>query len=127
MLCGYSKLVTLYKPGEVYFRLLGTNGYHVKAKKERFSATGWRFRQNLKYENFPSSFGRPRQKIAPKSVLHVQHDYFSSFNLLICDVVVDVAETPYNRHLPSDQGPVAASMISANHWGRSIGTYIFIW
>ena len=98
-----------------------------KGKEGRFSATGWRFRQNLKYENFPSSFGRPRQKIVPKSVLHVQHDYFSSFNLLICDVVVDVAETPYNRHLPSDQGPVAPSMISANHWGRSIGTYIFIW
>ena len=31
-------------------------------------------------ENFPSSFGRLRQNIAPKSVPHVQHDYFSSFN-----------------------------------------------
>ena len=39
-------------------------------------------RQNLKYENFTSSFGRLRQNIAPKSVLRVQHDYFSSFNQL---------------------------------------------
>ena len=31
-------------------------------------------------EKFPSSFGRLRQNIAPKSVPHVQHDYFSSFN-----------------------------------------------
>ena len=36
MFCDYSKLVTLYKIGEVHFRLLGTNGFHVKAKNERF-------------------------------------------------------------------------------------------
>ena len=30
--------------------------------------------------NFTSSFGRLRQNIARKSVPHVQHDYFSSFN-----------------------------------------------
>ena len=28
-------LVTLYKIGEMYFRLLGTNGFHVKAEKEK--------------------------------------------------------------------------------------------
>ena len=40
--------------------------------------------QNLKYENFttPKWFGRLRQNIAPKSVPHVQHDYFSPFNQL---------------------------------------------
>ena len=38
---------------------------------------------NLKYENFTSSFGRLRQKVALKSVLHVQNDYFPSFNQLI--------------------------------------------
>ena len=64
-----SMLITSYKIGRVHFRLFGTNGFHVKAKNEP-----------LKYENFTSSFGRPRQNIAPKSVLHVQHDYFSSFN-----------------------------------------------
>ena len=31
-------------------------------------------------KNFTSSFVRLRQNIAPKSVPHVQHDYFSSFN-----------------------------------------------
>ena len=73
-------LVTLYKIGEVHFHLLGTNGFHVKAENERFTAAGSRCRQNLKNENFTSSFGRLRQQIAPKSVPHVQHDYFSSFN-----------------------------------------------
>ena len=51
----------------------------VKAKSERFTAASSRCRQNLKYENFTSSFGRLRQNIAPKSVPHVQHAYFSSF------------------------------------------------
>ena len=35
--------------GEVHFRLLWTNGYHEKAKKERFTAVSSRCRQNLKY------------------------------------------------------------------------------
>ena len=39
-----------------------------------------RCRQKLKHENFTSSFDRLRQSIAQKSVPHVQHDYFSSFN-----------------------------------------------
>ena len=73
-------LITLYTIGGVHFRLLSTNGFHVKAKSERFPAASSGCRQNLKYENFTSSFGRLRQNIAPKSVLHVQHDYFSSFN-----------------------------------------------
>ena len=73
-------LITLYKIGELHFSLLGTNGFHVKAKSERFSATSSRCGQNLKYENFTSSFGRLHQNIALKSVPHVQHDYFSSFN-----------------------------------------------
>ena len=65
---------------EVHFRLLGRNGFQVKAENERFVAAVLRCRQNLKYENFTSSFGRLRQKIAPKGVPLVQHDYFSSFN-----------------------------------------------
>ena len=73
-------LITLYKIGELHFRLLGTNGVHVKAMSERFTAVSSCCHQNLKYENFTSSFGRLRQNIAPKSVPHVQHDYFSSFN-----------------------------------------------
>ena len=62
------------------FLLLGTNGFHAKAKNERLATASSRCRQNLKNENFVSSCGRLRQKIAPKSVPHVQHDYFSPFN-----------------------------------------------
>ena len=50
----------LYKVGEMQFRLLGTNGFHKKAKKERFSAASLRCRLNLKYENFTSLFDRLR-------------------------------------------------------------------
>ena len=74
-------LIPLYKIGEVHFLLLGTNGFHVKAKNGRFTAPGSRCRRNLKYENFTSLFGRLRQKIAAKSVPHVQHDYFFLFIL----------------------------------------------
>ena len=73
-------LITLYKIGELHFRLPGTNGFHVKAKCERFTAASSHCRNNLKYEHFTSSFARVRQNFAPKSVPHVQHDYFSSFN-----------------------------------------------
>ena len=37
--CDYSMLITLYKIGGVRFRLLGTNGFHVKAKSERSTAS----------------------------------------------------------------------------------------
>ena len=87
-------LITLYKIGGKHFRLLGTDGLHVKAKKERFAAASSRCRQNLKYENFALSFGTLRQNIEAKSVPHVQHDYLFFFiqpiKLLICGVVVDV-------------------------------------
>ena len=79
-LSDYSMLVMLYKIDEVHFRLLGKNGYCAKAKNERFSAASSRCRQNLKYENFTSSFHRLRQKIAPKITPHVQHNYFPSFS-----------------------------------------------
>ena len=39
----------LYKIGEVHFRLLSTNGFHMKANDDRFTAAGCR-RQNLKYD-----------------------------------------------------------------------------
>ena len=71
-------MVTLYKISEVHFCLLGTNDFRVKAKNERFTAAGSLY---------------CRKHIAPKSVPHVQYDYFSSFNplkSLICGVVVAV-------------------------------------
>ena len=67
--CDHSKLFTLYKVAEVHSRLLGTNGFHAKARNKGFTAAGSCCRQNLKYENFRSPFGRLRQKIALKSVI----------------------------------------------------------
>ena len=75
-------LITSYKISEVHFHLLGANGFYATAKNGRFTATGSRRRQNLKYEYFRSLFGRLHQKITAKSVPHVQHDYFSSFKQL---------------------------------------------
>ena len=68
--------------------------FHVKVKNERFTAAGSRCRQNLKYESLTTSFGGLRQKFAPKSVPHVQHDYFSSFSQSkssICGVALAAA------------------------------------
>ena len=42
-------VVTLYKIGELHFRLLGTNGFHVEAENERFIAAGSPCRQNPQY------------------------------------------------------------------------------
>ena len=67
-------LVTLHEIGEVRFRFLGTNGFHVKAENENFSTAGSCCHQNLKYENFTSLFDRLRQQIATKCVPHVLHD-----------------------------------------------------
>ena len=55
-------LVTLYKVSELYFRVLGMNGFHGEAENERFTVAVSRCRQNLKYFS-----GRLRQKIAPKA------------------------------------------------------------
>ena len=87
----------------MYFRLLGANGFHVKAEKERFPAAGSSCRQNLKAENFTSSLGRLRRTIVPKSVLHVQHDYFSSNNQSNhCFVALWLPVPLSNLKLPSD-------------------------
>ena len=42
--------------GEASFHLIDTNSFHIKAEKERLSAMGSRYRQNLKLETFKSSF-----------------------------------------------------------------------
>ena len=52
----------------------------LSRKTERFTAACLCCRQSLKYENFTPLFARLHQNIAPKSVPHVQHDYFSSLN-----------------------------------------------
>ena len=70
--------VTLYETGEVHFLFFfGKNAFHVKAKNEKFIAADLRCRQNLKYENFTSLFGRLRKKLHQKSCSMI---IFSSFN-----------------------------------------------
>ena len=72
--------VTVFEIGKVSFCLFGTNDLHVKADNERSFVAASLCCQNLKYENFTSSFGRLRQRIVFKCVPHVQHENFSSFN-----------------------------------------------
>ena len=51
----------------MHFRLFSTNGYHAKAKNERFTPVGSRCRVSLKIKIFGSSFGRHRKKLHPKA------------------------------------------------------------
>ena len=72
-------LVTLYKTGDVHFRLLGMNGYHTKAKNERFTAQAHVAIRTSNMKIPRCRLADHKQKIAPKSVPHVQHDYLSLF------------------------------------------------
>ena len=68
---------TLYKLGEVHFRLLGTNVFHVKTENERFTARSSRCRQSLKYGIIKSSFGRLHKKhCSKKRAAHVARLFF---------------------------------------------------
>ena len=99
--------ITLYKIDGVHFRLLGTNGFHVKAKNERFTAASSRCRQNLKYENFTSSFGRLRQNTAPKKrAARAARLFFfiQPIKSLICGVVFGPSTS-----WAIDSGPIRAS------------------
>ena len=73
-------LDTSHKISEAYFRLLGTNGFHVKAKNKNLL-----LRAGVVVLTSNMKISRRRladylKKCAPKSVPHVQHDYVSSFN-----------------------------------------------
>ena len=59
--------------------LSGSNGFHVMAGNEILTVVGSYCRQNLKPENFTSSFGGPRQKVARLE----QHDPSLSFDHII--------------------------------------------
>ena len=48
------------------FCFFGTNAFHVKAENENLIAADSRCRQNLKYKNFTSSFGRLHKKLHQK-------------------------------------------------------------
>ena len=60
-------LTTLYKIGEVHFRLLGTNSFHVKAKSERFTAASSRCRQNREFKIYDATVAKTSLKIASSS------------------------------------------------------------
>ena len=72
----FSTIDMLYKMGEVFIPLIT----EMVLMWRQITATTSRPRQNLKFEMPTSSFGTLSQKIAPKSVPHVQHDFFHSFN-----------------------------------------------
>lgn len=76
----------------------------VKLELLIFTAVGMPCHQNLKYENFTSSFGALRQRIAPMSVLHLQDDNFliQPIKSLICNVVVAVGDRFFNSLLLSN-------------------------
>ena len=96
-------LVTLNKIDEVHFRLLDTNGYHVKAKNKRFTAASSLCRQNLKI-NMKDCI----EKIALESVPHLQQNYFSSFNQQIIDLWLCGLQLP-------DKSPACATTTSQNN------------
>ena len=87
-------LITLYKIGELHFRLLGTNGFHVNAKSERFTAATPCCRQNLKYVKFHVAVWQTTSKHCTKKRATRAARLFFFIQLiksLICSVVVDVA------------------------------------
>ena len=75
--CDYSTSITLDKIGQM--SLIGTNGSHVRGKEWNTYCCG------LALSSEPQIWKLHdiewlRHKIAPNSVRHLQHDYFSSFN-----------------------------------------------
>ena len=86
-------LIMLYKISGVHFRVLGTNGFHVKAKNERCTAASSRCRQNLKYKKFHVVVWQTTSKqCTKKRAARAGRLFFfiQSIKSLICGVVVDV-------------------------------------
>ena len=89
-----SMLLTSCEMNEESIHLIDTNGYHEKLENERFSVSGSRCRQDLKFEVVTSSFGRLRQR----NVFNVQCFSFSLNKViisLIFDIVAAVALVVY--------------------------------
>ena len=72
MFCDASMLVELCKIAEVHFRLLGTNGFHVKAENERITDA------SSKYVNFTAPFGRQRLRASYKATKHTERTFLIS-------------------------------------------------
>ena len=86
-------LIILYRIGGVLFRLLGTNGFHVKAKNQRFTAasSGCRRNSNMKISrrrlaDCVKTLHKKRAARAARLFFFIQ-----PMKSLICGVVVDVA------------------------------------
>ena len=77
-------LIALYKISGVHFRLLGANGFHVKAKSERFTA-----RVVVRTSNMKISRRRCTKKRAARAAR--LFFFIQPIKSLICGVVVDVA------------------------------------
>ena len=70
-------LVTLHKIDVVHFCLLGANGFHIKAKKKKIYCCELALSSEISRRRLADYVKTLHQL---KSVLHVQHNYFSSFN-----------------------------------------------
>ena len=97
----YFMSVTSYEMGEVSFHLIGGNGFHIKAENEGFSPVGSRCHQNIKYENFRSSFSRLRQKNCIRKLAGRTARFFV---FLICNVDVSSCRRGFIKSLLFQRG-----------------------
>ena len=82
-------LVTLYKICGVHFRLLGTIGFHVKAKKKRFTVASSRCRQKFHVVVWQTTSKHCTKKRAARA--SSLFFFIQPIKSLICGVVVPVA------------------------------------
>ena len=85
-------LITLYKIGGAHSRLFGTNGIHVKAKNERFTAASSRCHQNFEDENLVVVWQTTSKHCTKKHGARAAGLFFfiERIKSLICGDVADV-------------------------------------
>ena len=83
-------LDTFYEVGEVYFRLLGTNGFHLKAENEKFTAVGSLRRHNLKRE-LTQPRRRRQQERHKFAYLTMKNNSFARFARAV--FIFDISQT----------------------------------
>ena len=79
MHCNYSILVTLNEIGGVSFHMNSTSCFHVKVENDIYRSL-LAFLSEPQVRKSHVVVWQASSKIAAKSVLHVRHGYFSSFN-----------------------------------------------
>ena len=75
--------------GGVSFHLNSTSGFHVKVLNEIYRCL-LAFLSEPQVRKFHDVVWQASSKIAAKNVLHVRHDYFSSFNQSVISFICDV-------------------------------------